>query len=40
MGVDIVVLDAIMGNGKTARIKEMIMLEDRPVIYITLKKYI
>ena len=35
MGVDIVVLDAIMGNGKTARIKEMIMLEDRPVLYIT-----
>lgn len=32
---EIVVLDAIMGNGKTDRIKQIMSEESRPIIYIT-----
>ena len=31
----ILVLDAIMGNGKTGRIKQIILDSEQPVIYIT-----
>ena len=32
---NILVLDAIMGNGKTQRIKQIILETKQPVIYIT-----
>ena len=34
-GQNILVLDAIMGNGKTQRIKQIILESEQPVIYIT-----
>lgn len=33
--LDIVVYDAVMGSGKTKKIKESLVFENRPIIYIT-----